>query len=154
MILPIVTHPDPVLRQKAQPIKKITKKVKKLAPNMLETMYAAEGVGLAGPQVGVGKRIIVIDIGDGPLVLINPQILNKSGQARDVEGCLSIPGRNAYVTRAAKVRVTGLDLDGRRVELEGEGYLARAFQHEIDHLDGVLFIDYLDNGPSRSSDFD
>lgn len=154
MILPIVTHPNPVLRQKAQPIKRITKRIKKLAENMLETMYAAEGVGLAGPQVGIGERIIVIDIGNGPLVLINPQILAKSGQDRDVEGCLSIPGQSAYVTRAAKVKVTGLDLDGRQVELEGEGYLARAFQHEIDHLDGVLFIDYLDKSPRSSSDSD
>lgn len=143
MILPIVTYPNPVLRQKAQPIKKITKRIKKLAENMLETMYAAEGVGLAGPQVGVGERIVVIDIGSGPLVLINPQILEKVGQGRDVEGCLSIPGKSAYVTRAAKVKVAALDLEGRRVELEGEGYLARAFQHEIDHLDGILFIDYL-----------
>ena len=143
MVLPIVTHPNSILRQKAQPIKKITKRVKKLAQNMLETMYAAKGVGLAGPQVGVTERIIVIDIGDGPLTLINPEIISKSGQERDVEGCLSIPGRNGYVTRAEKVKVTGVNLDGREVHLEAEGYLARAFQHEIDHLEGILFIDYL-----------
>lgn len=143
MILPIVTEPNPLLRQKAQPVKKITKRIKKLAQNMLETMYAADGVGLAGPQVGVGERIIVVDVGDGPLTLVNPEIVSTAGQARDVEGCLSIPGRNGYVTRAARVKVAGLNLDGRKVELEGEGLLARALQHEIDHLDGVLFIDYL-----------
>src|SRR5690606_27815271 len=111
--------------------KKVTKRIKKLAQNMLETMYAADGVGLAGPQVGVSERIIVIDVGDGPIVLINPEIISATGEIRDVEGCLSIPGRNGYVTRAAQVRVAGVDLEGRRVELAGEGLLARAFQHEI-----------------------
>ena len=144
MILPIVTEPNPLLRQKAQPLKKISKRIRKLAQNMLETMYAADGVGLAGPQVGVGERIIVVDVGNGPLALINPEIISNMGQERDVEGCLSIPGRNGYVTRAAKVKVTGVNLDGRRIELESEGFLARALQHEIDHLEGILFIDYLD----------
>lgn len=144
MILPIVTEPNPLLRQKAQPLKKISKRIRKLAQNMLETMYAADGVGLAGPQVGVGERIIVVDVGNGPLALINPEIISNMGQERDVEGCLSIPGRNGYVTRAAKVKVTGINLDGRRIELESEGLLARALQHEIDHLEGILFIDYLD----------
>ncbi|HBR29639.1 MAG TPA: peptide deformylase [Firmicutes bacterium] len=144
MILPIVTEPNPLLRQKAQPLKKISKRIRKLAQNMLETMYAADGVGLAGPQVGVGERIIVVDVGNGPLTLINPEIISNMGQERDVEGCLSIPGRNGYVTRAAKVKVTGVNLDGRRIELESEGFLARALQHEIDHLEGILFIDYLD----------
>ncbi|NLM36934.1 MAG: peptide deformylase [Firmicutes bacterium] len=143
MVLPILTDPHPLLRQKAKPVKKITKRLKKLAQNMLETMYAADGVGLAGPQVGVDERIIVIDVGDGPLVLINPEIVSATGEARDVEGCLSVPGRNGYVTRAAKVKVAAVDLEGRRVEFAGEGLLARAFQHEIDHLDGVLFIDRL-----------
>ncbi|MBA2133559.1 peptide deformylase [Capillibacterium thermochitinicola] len=143
MVLPILTEPNPLLRQKAKPVKKITKRIKKLTQNMLETMYAADGVGLAGPQVGVSERIIVIDVGDGPIVLVNPEIVSATGEERDVEGCLSIPGRNGYVTRAAKVKVAGVDLEGRRVELVGEGLLARAFQHEIDHLDGILFIDYL-----------
>ena len=143
MVLPILTDPNPLLRQKAKPVKKITKRIKKIAQNMLETMYAADGVGLAGPQVGIGERIIVIDVGDGPIILINPEILNATGEVRDVEGCLSIPGRNGYVTRAAKVKVAGVNLEGRRVELTGEGILARAFQHEIDHLEGILFTDYL-----------
>ncbi len=143
MVLPIITDPNPLLRQKAKPVKKVTKRIKKFAQNMLETMYAADGVGLAGPQVGVGERIIVIDVGEGPIVLINPEILSRTGEERDVEGCLSIPGRNGYVTRAARVKVAGLNLEGRKVELVGEGLLARAFQHEIDHLEGVLFTDYL-----------
>jgi peptide deformylase len=148
MVLPIVTEPNPLLRQKAQPVKKITKRIKKLAQNMLATMYAAEGVGLAGPQVGVGERIIVIDVGDGPLVLLNPEIISSKGQNRDVEGCLSIPGCNGYVTRAAQVKVAGVNLEGSQVELEGEGLLARALQHEIDHLEGVLFVDYLEESPT------
>ncbi|NLC53910.1 MAG: peptide deformylase [Firmicutes bacterium] len=143
MVLPIITEPNPLLRQKAKPVKKITKRIKKLAQNMLETMYAADGVGLAGPQVGVVERIIVIDVGEGPIILINPEIVSAVGQARDVEGCLSVPGRNGYVTRADKVKVAGVNLEGRQVELVGEGLLARAFQHEIDHLEGILFIDYL-----------
>ncbi|NLW55757.1 MAG: peptide deformylase [Firmicutes bacterium] len=143
MILPLITVPDPILRQKARPVKKVSKRIRTLAQNMLETMYDAEGVGLAAPQVGVAERVIVIDVGQGPLVLINPKLVSKSGQERDVEGCLSIPGRRAYVTRAAKVKVTGLNLEGKKIELEGEGILARALQHEIEHLDGILFIDHL-----------
>ncbi len=143
MILPLITVPDPILRQKARPVKKVSKRIKTLAQDMLETMYAADGVGLAAPQVGVSERVIVLDVGQGPLVLINPQIVSKSGQDRDVEGCLSIPERRAYITRAAKVKVTALNLDGKKIELEGEGILARALQHEIEHLDGILFIDHL-----------
>ncbi|HEY8463216.1 MAG TPA: peptide deformylase, partial [Bacillota bacterium] len=97
-ILKIVTLGDPVLRRKARPVAKITKRVRNLAQKMLETMYEAKGVGLAAPQVGVLERIVVIDVGDGPLVLINPKITKLEGQARDVEGCLSIPGRSEYVT--------------------------------------------------------
>lgn len=142
-ILKILTDKDPVLRQKSKEIAKISKRLKVLAKNMLETLYDAPGVGLAAPQVGVLERLIVIDVGDGPLVLINPQVISREGENLDVEGCLSIPGRNEYITRANKVVVTGLDLNGRKVKLEGFGLLARAFQHEIDHLNGVLFIDYL-----------
>ncbi len=142
-ILKIVTEENPVLRQKSKEITQVSKRVKILAKNMLETLYDAPGVGLAAPQVGVLERIIVIDVGDGPIVLINPQILSREGENRDVEGCLSIPGRNEYITRANKVVVTGMDLNGKKVKLEGSGLLARAFQHEIDHLNGILFIDYL-----------
>lgn len=142
-IMKILTEENPVLRQKSKEITKITKRLKVLAKNMLDTMYDAPGAGLAAPQVGVLERLIVIDVGDGPIVLINPQIISAEGENRDVEGCLSIPGRNEYITRAQKVVVTGLDLNGKKVKLEGAGFLARAFQHEIDHLNGILFIDYL-----------
>lgn len=139
----IYTEADPVLRRKAQNITKITKKLKVLAKDMLDTMYHANGVGLAAPQVGVSERMVVIDVGDGPIVLINPEIIKVEGENRDVEGCLSLPGRNEYVTRADCVSVTAFDLNGKKVALSGEGLLARAFQHEIDHLNGILFIDYL-----------
>lgn len=142
-IMKILTEENPVLRQKSKEINKITKRLKVLAKNMLDTMYDASGAGLAAPQVGVLERLIVIDVGDGPIVLINPQIISAEGENRDVEGCLSIPGRNEYLTRAQKVVVTGLDLNGKKVKLEGTGFLARAFQHEIDHLNGILFTDYL-----------
>jgi peptide deformylase len=142
-ILKILTDGNPILRQKSKEISKISKRLKVLARNMLETLYDAPGVGLAAPQVGVLERLIVIDVGDGPIVLINPQILSGEGENRDVEGCLSIPGRNEYITRAHKVVVTGMDLNGKKIRLEGTGLLARALQHEIDHLNGVLFIDYL-----------
>ena len=143
MILQVVTEPDPILRQKARSVKKVSKRIKTLTQNMLETMYDADGVGLAAPQVGIDERIIVIDIGKGPIILINPEITGKSGQERDMEGCLSIPGQKAYITRASKVTVIGINPQGEKVELEGDGLLARAFQHEIDHLNGILFIDYI-----------
>jgi peptide deformylase len=142
-ILPILTEGNPLLREKSVPVKKITKKHLKLIRDMVQTMKDANGVGLAAPQVGVLERIIVIDIGDGPFALINPEIVSMEGSERDVEGCLSVPGLNAYVTRAYRVAVKGLNPEGKPVRYEGEGLLARAFQHEIDHLDGILFIDYL-----------
>jgi peptide deformylase len=143
MILPIIIEPNPILRQQSQPIKKVTKRIKTLLENMLETMYQADGVGLAAPQVGINERLIVIDVGKGPILLINPEITAKFGEERDVEGCLSIPGENAYITRASKVEVIGLNSKGKKVHFKAEGLLARAFQHEIDHLDGILFIDYV-----------
>jgi peptide deformylase len=108
---------------------------------MFETMYGADGCGLAAPQVGESIRVIVVDAGDGGIALIDPEITLAIGEETDVEGCLSIPGAAGYVTRAAEVVVRGLDENGKRIEVRGEGLLARAFQHEIDHLDGVLFID-------------
>jgi peptide deformylase len=149
-VLKIAINGDPVLRRKAKPVDKITKRLRNLAKDMLTTMYEANGCGLAAPQVGVSERLVVIDAGQGPLVLINPEIIAREGQARDSEGCLSIPGRSEYVTRAQKVRVNFLDLRGKAVTMEGENLLARAFQHEIDHLDGILFIDYL-NSPVKES---
>jgi peptide deformylase len=142
-LIKIYTSEEPTLRLKAREITKITKRIKVLAKDMLDTMYHANGVGLAAPQVGISERIIVIDVGAGPIVLINPVITKKEGENRDIEGCLSLPGRNEYVTRAERVSVVALDLAGKKVNLTGEGLLARAFQHEIDHLNGILFIDYL-----------
>ena len=144
-LLKIYTGEDQVLRQKARNITKISKKLRTLAKDMLETMYHANGVGLAAPQVGISERMVVIDVGSGPIILINPEITKKEGENRDVEGCLSLPGRNEYVTRAERVWVAAYDLNGKKLNLTGEGLLARAFQHEIDHLNGVLFIDYLND---------
>jgi peptide deformylase len=141
--LEILTEGHPVLRQRAKEIGKITKRLRQLAKDMLETMHEAGGVGLAAPQVGVSERMIVIDVGKGPLVLINPEIIATEGQVRDVEGCLSLPGRSEYVTRAQKATIRGWDLRGQTVTLNGEDLLARAFLHETDHLNGILFIDYL-----------
>lgn len=148
-LLKIYTGEDPVLRQKARNIIKISKKLRTLAKDMLETMYHANGVGLAAPQVGISERMVVIDVGSGPIILINPEITKQEGEDRDVEGCLSLPGRNEYVTRAERVLVTAYDLNGKKLNLTGEGLLARAFQHEIDHLNGVLFIDYLNDTKER-----
>lgn len=141
--LKIYTEGEGVLRQKASNITKITKKLRDLAKDMLETMYQANGVGLAAPQVGVSERMVIIDVGAGPIILINPEIIKAEGENRDVEGCLSLPGRNEYITRADRVSVTAVDLNGKKINLTGEGLLARALQHEIDHLNGILFIDYL-----------
>lgn len=148
-LLKIHTGEDPVLRKKARSITKISKKLRTLAKDMLETMYHANGVGLAAPQVGISERLVVIDVGSGPLILINPEITKKEGENRDVEGCLSLPGRSEYVTRAERVWVTALDLNGKQINLTGEGLLARAFQHEIDHLNGILFIDYLNDSKEQ-----
>ncbi|MCK9526500.1 MAG: peptide deformylase [Limnochordia bacterium] len=139
--LPIVTVGDPVLEQKAVEVPKITKKIAKLIDDMLETMYEANGAGLAAPQVGVSQRIIVLDVGDGPVVLVNPSIVAASGEDIDVEGCLSIPERWVYVKRAAAVEIMGLNEKGKSVRIEADGFFARALQHEIDHLDGVLMLE-------------
>jgi peptide deformylase len=147
--LNICIEGNPILRQKAVPVKKITRKIQKLIKDMTQTMYEARGVGLAAPQIGISEQIVVIDVGDGPIALINPEISEAEGSERDVEGCLSIPGFNGYVTRASRVVVTGLNEKGQSVRYEGTGLLARAFQHEIDHLKGILFIDYIDNRSSR-----
>lgn len=143
-VLRIVVEGEEVLRQKAQKVKRVTKRLQRLLDDMLETMHHADGVGLAAPQVGQSLRAIVVDVGQGPLQLINPEIVAAGGQQTDLEGCLSIPGRVGYVTRAAEVVVTGLDRSGQPARIEGTGLLARALQHEIDHLDGILFVDRAD----------
>ncbi|GIP32951.1 peptide deformylase [Paenibacillus sp. J2TS4] len=139
----IVKDPDPVLREKAKPVPKITPNIHKLLDDMADTMYDAQGVGLAAPQVGILKRVIVMDVGDenGLIELINPEIIEKEGEQFGPEGCLSIPGLTGDVRRALKVKVRGLNRNGEEFELEGTELLARCIQHEVDHLNGVLFTD-------------
>jgi len=148
-ILRIITYPDPKLRKKSTPVKKINADIEKLLDDMAETMYDAPGVGLAAPQVGFNLRICIIDVSPkeenshGLIELINPMIISSQGVQIEEEGCLSIPGFACEVKRKAKVRVRAINRGGEPFEMEGTGLLARAFQHEIDHLDGVLFIDRL-----------
>lgn len=145
MILEIRTDGAPVLREIAQPVKVIDGKMRKLASDMLETMYSAPGVGLAAPQVGVGVRLIVIDAGDGPRTLFNPEIVWRRGEACDDEGCLSVPGMVGTVTRSAEVEVIAYDRNGELFNVKAKNLLARILQHEIDHLDGILYIDKAEN---------
>lgn len=132
---------DEVLTKQCKEVTKMTLRTKVLIQDMLDTMYEALGVGLAAPQVGVLKRIVVIDVGEGPIILVNPEILETSGEQTGEEGCLSVPGKSGQVTRPDYVKVKALNEDMEEVELEGTGLLARAFCHEIDHLDGVLYVD-------------
>lgn len=134
---------DPVLRKTSRPVEAITDRIKILVEDMIETMYEAEGVGLAAPQVGILKRVIVVDLYDdtGIKVLINPEIMEEEGSYLDTEGCLSIPGVSGYVERPQRLKVKGLNLKGEEIIIEGEGLLSRALCHEIDHLNGVLFTD-------------
>ena len=132
---------DDILRKKSKPVDKIDDKIITLLEDMAETMYKAEGVGLAAPQIGILKRIIVIDVGEGIIELINPEIIWEKGVQDGEEGCLSIPGYSARVKRPARVKVKGLNRKGEEVEIIGTDLLARALCHEIDHLDGILFID-------------
>ena len=137
---------DPVLTKVSRPVDKMTPRNHELIMDMLDTMYDAMGVGLAAPQVGILKRIVVIDVGEGPIVLINPEILETSGEQTGDEGCLSVPGMAGQVTRPNYVKVKALDIDMNEVEYEGEGLLARAFCHEIDHLDGHLYVELAKDG--------
>lgn len=132
---------DKVLKEVAAPVAKIDKRIKQLLDDMAQTMYGADGVGLAAPQVGVSLRVIVVDIGDGLIELINPVIIVQEGCEKGNEGCLSVPGLYGEVERFAKVTVEGLDRAGKKLRITGTGLLSRALQHEIDHLEGVLFID-------------
>jgi peptide deformylase len=138
----IVKYPDPILREKAKEVKNFNDRLAKLLDDMAETMYAANGVGLAAPQVGISKQVLVVDVAEELTEIINPVILEKADeQLEPAEGCLSIPGLLGYVRRANTIHVKGQDRHGKAIEIKAEGYLARAFQHEIDHLNGVLFID-------------
>lgn len=144
--LQILEFPDPRLRTRAQPVTQVDAALRTLIDDMFETMYAAPGIGLAATQVNVAKRVLVIDLSeqhDQPLALINPELLERSGIEETEEGCLSVPGYFDKVTRAEKIRVRALDRDGKRIEFDAEGLLAVCIQHEIDHLDGKLFVDYL-----------
>jgi peptide deformylase len=147
--LPIIIAPDPRLKVTAAPVEAVDDEVRRLMDDMLETMHAAPGIGLAAPQVGVAKRVLVLDVagddeGLNPLKVANPEILWASDETRvDEEGCLSVPDHYAEVTRAAKVTVRYLDYDNEIREIEAEGTLATCLQHEMDHLDGTLFIDHL-----------
>ncbi len=141
MVKKILKFPNPVLRKKAKAVKKVTPEIVKLIDDMIETMQAAPGVGLAAPQVGKSVRVIVADVGPGPIALSNPKILESSGSQIFTEGCLCLPGVEAPVERAACVKVKGLDRDGKEIFVTADGLLATVLQHEIDHLDGIVFID-------------
>jgi peptide deformylase len=145
MILKIVKYPEPVLSQPGEPVTEFDSELKKLADDMFETMYASQGIGLAAPQVSVAKRVTVIDLSQGKdpaqkLVLVNPEVIFREGKQYEEEGCLSFPEIREKVQRANKVRIRAQDLKGKWFEMDGEELLSRAFQHEIDHLDGMLFI--------------
>ena len=143
--LRIVHDGDPVLRKKAREVAKVTKETQKLLDQMLVLMREAQGVGLAAPQVGVDRRIILVDLGDGVYEFINPELLASGGAVTDVEGCLSVPGVSGEVERKAWVELTALDRQGKKSQLRAEGMFARVIQHEIDHLEGVLFVDRAKN---------
>jgi peptide deformylase len=145
MILKIVKYPDPVLSQPGEPVTEFNAELRKLIADMFETTYASQGVGLAAPQVSVPKRLITIDLSMGKepkdkLVLINPEIISSEGRVYEEEGCLSFPDISEKVSRAAKVRIRAQDAHGKWFEMDGEDLLSRCFQHEIDHVDGMLFI--------------
>jgi peptide deformylase len=148
MIRPILKYGDGILHDPARPVDAVTPDILKLVDDMTETMYAAPGVGLAAPQIGVPLRIFVVDISvgrdpSGLMVFINPEIVERDGEQLEEEGCLSVPGFEATVVRPARVVLKGLNRDGEAFQHEGTVLLARAFQHEMDHLDGTLFVDRL-----------
>ena len=145
-VLTILEYPDPRLRKKAVPVVDINDDIRRIVEDMLETMYAEHGGGLAANQVNIQQRIVVMDGSDEknePICAINPEIISRSGTQYETEGCLSLPGVLDKVSRAAIVRFRALDRDGKPYEMEVEGYLAKCIQHEIDHLDGILFVDHL-----------
>ena len=148
MVREIVIWPDPILKKKASPVSQVDDSIRSLVNDMFETMYAADGVGLAAPQIGVLKQVIVLDTTprqpeSKPVAMINPQIIAKEGTTRYSEGCLSVPGEAEEVERAARVTAKFLDVSGREQTIEADGLLAVAIQHETDHLHGTMFVDYL-----------
>ncbi|MCD6118049.1 peptide deformylase [bacterium] len=139
----VVTYPDPVLRLEAEQVSDITDEIKKQLDEMVEIMYEADGVGLAAPQIGDSRRIVVLDIGDGPIKVINPEIIEKSDDLdTEEEGCLSLPGITVKVKRPVQISVKCIDENGKEIVYNADGLMARAFQHEIDHLNGILIIDH------------
>ena len=152
----ILVYPDPFLARKAAPVSAVDDRVRTLIRDMFETMYAAEGIGLAAPQVGVGKRVIVLDVSPvdenvPPMAIVNPEILERKGSVAGEEGCLSVPGVQGEVCRAETVVVRGLDPEGKPLHLSAAGILSRALQHEIDHLDGILFIDRISSAAAPAT---
>ncbi len=137
----IVEEPDPVLREISKPVTEINERIHKLLKDMADTMYDANGVGLAAIQIGYKKRVIIVDIGNGLIEFINPEIIEKNGEQVGPEGCLSIPGKLGEVKRADHIKVKALDRNGKEFVLEANGFLARAIQHEVDHLNGILYTD-------------
>ncbi len=145
-VLEIKKYPDIILREKTEPVKEFNAELRKLIDDMIETMYAAPGVGLAANQIGVSKQVLVVDVSSKEeqvplIVLINPEVISFDGKIETEEGCLSVPGYLTIVNRAEKINVTGLDRNGKPIEINAEGLLSRALQHEIDHINGILFID-------------
>ena len=141
---------DDILRKTSKPVKEMTPRLKSIIQDMFDTMYASEGVGLAGPQVGILKRVVVIDVGEQPLVLINPEIVLTSGSQTGDEGCLSLPGKHAVVTRPENLTFRAQNIDMEWYKMEAEGLLARAVCHELDHLEGILYTDKRE-GPIRDN---
>lgn len=150
----IITDPDSRLRKISRPVKEITPHIITLLDDMAETMKQAEGVGLAAPQVGVLRRVVVIDVGEGLIELINPEIISQSGEQKGPEACLSVEDRRGLVVRPSKVSVKALDREGNERIIEGEGLLARCLCHEIDHLDGILYIDKMEREMALDEEYE
>ena len=143
-VKPVITIGDPLLRSVSRPVTRFDLRLHLLLRDMAETMYEKDGVGLAAPQIGIRRRIVVLDVGEGLVELINPEIVSLEGEIGMVEGCLSVPGRRGHVTRAEWARVKAFDRKGNAFEIEGDGLLGRALQHELDHLDGRMYVDFMD----------
>ena len=137
----IIIYPDPVIKKKSESVEEVDEEIKQLIDDMTETMYASRGVGLAAVQIGILKRVIVVNVGEELVALVNPEILENEGESQMEEGCLCLPGVLIDVKRSEKVKVKGLNEKGEEVVVDAEGLLARAFQHEVDHLNGILIID-------------
>ncbi len=150
-VLPIRVYGDPVLKQVTREVEEIDGRLAALVDTMVETMYEAPGVGLAANQIGVSRRFFVYDAGEGPITVINPRIVEADGEFTYEEGCLSVPGHSWMITRPDRVHLVGIDLDGNELSIEASEYEGRIFQHEMDHLDGVLLVDRLDDDQRREA---